>query len=201
MNVSSSDPPPAGGPAASDRSLLARFRKGDEDAATALYVRYASRLEQLATRNTARQLAARFDPDDVVQSVFRTFFRRAADGMYDVPAGEELWQLLLVIALNKVRRLCNFHRTQKRDVRTTIRPESFDAIEASAQGGGEQSFAVLQMVVQETINELPGDEQGIIEQRVGGMTVDEIATNVTRSKRSVERILQRFRSRLQISSR
>ncbi len=51
----------------------------------------------------APDLAGRVDADDIVQSVFRTFFRRVAKGDYEVPDGEELWKLFLVIALNKVR--------------------------------------------------------------------------------------------------
>ena len=104
----------------SDASLLSRIRRGDDDAATGLYLRYAQRLQALARANTPDQLATRFDPEDVVQSVFRTFFRRAEEGFFDVPAGDELWQLLMVIALNKVRALGKYHRRQKRDVRQTL---------------------------------------------------------------------------------
>jgi hypothetical protein len=33
------------------------------------------------------------DAVDLVQSIFRTFFRRVRRGCYDVPDGEELWKL------------------------------------------------------------------------------------------------------------
>src|SRR3954470_24029280 len=90
-------------PAPSDGSLLRRLRVGSEDAATALYLRYASRLRHLTAANTSPQLARRVDADDIVQSVFRAFFDGAGQGLYDVPAGEDLWKLLVVIALNKIR--------------------------------------------------------------------------------------------------
>ena len=54
----------------SDHSLLRRFRSGEPDAATELYVRYAQRLQSLAKSQTSHQLSSRFDPEDVVQSVF-----------------------------------------------------------------------------------------------------------------------------------
>src|SRR5438093_1250171 len=92
-----------GNPNTSDQTLLMRFRRGDADAATALYLRYAKRLRALAQKQTAGTLSVRMDPDDVVQTVFRTFFRRAATGHYQIPDGEELWKLFLVIALNKIR--------------------------------------------------------------------------------------------------
>ena len=70
---------------ASDASLLCRFRRGDDDAATELYLRYARRLTTFAARQTSPQLATRFDPEDVIQSVFHSFFRRTSDGSFDVP--------------------------------------------------------------------------------------------------------------------
>src|SRR4051794_32382269 len=101
----------------SDRSLLARLRGGQQDAATELYLRYAQRLRALVRARCSSQLARRLEPDDIVQSVFRRFFRRVLQGDYDVPPGEELWGLLLVIALNKIRTEETFHRAGKRDVR------------------------------------------------------------------------------------
>src|SRR3954467_5650944 len=87
----------------SDHSLLRRFRRGQDDAPTLLYLRYAERLRALAGAQIAQGLAARVDSEDIVQSVFRTFFRRAAADRKGVPEVEEIWKLLLVIALNKVR--------------------------------------------------------------------------------------------------
>src|SRR5687768_11333472 len=70
---------------ASDASLLRRYRRGEEDAATELYLRYAGRLRVLADTRASPELKQRVDPEDIVQSVFRTFFRRAAVGQYDAP--------------------------------------------------------------------------------------------------------------------
>src|SRR4051794_30331946 len=94
-----SEPSPMTDEGPSDQSLLQRFRRGQDDAPTLLYLRYAERLRALAAKQSSPSLAARVDPEDIVQSVFRTFFRRAALGHYNVPDGEEIWKLLLVIAL------------------------------------------------------------------------------------------------------
>src|SRR5438552_13597295 len=87
----------------SDQSLLRRLRGGNEDAATQLYLRYAQRLRSLIRARCSQQVQRRVEPDDLVQSVFRRFFRRVQQGDYDVPAGEELWGLFLVITLNRIR--------------------------------------------------------------------------------------------------
>src|SRR5947209_2967579 len=104
---------------ASDGSLLRRFRAGSDQAATELYLRYALRIHQLAEAICGDDLAQRLDADDIVQSVFSSFFRRAREGHYEVPDGEELWKLLMVIALNKIRASGNFHRAARRDVGVT----------------------------------------------------------------------------------
>src|ERR1700745_2922919 len=95
------EPTPGTAAPPSDHSLLRRLRGGDEDAATQLYFRYANRLLALAEKKRSAELASRVDAEDIVQSVFRIFFREAREGHYDVPDGEDLWKLLLVLALNK----------------------------------------------------------------------------------------------------
>jgi len=110
----------------SDRSLLQRIRHGNQDAASVLYYRYAHRLRALVQAKRSSDLACRVDDEDIVQSVFKSFFRGVSRGSYDVPAGEELWHLFLVITLNKVRAKGVFHRAAKRDVRLTVGDEDLD---------------------------------------------------------------------------
>lgn len=137
----------------SDVVLLDRFRLGDQDAALQLYYRYADRLMRLASKSTPAELAPRFDPEDIVQSVFRTFFRRAAKGQYEAPEGDELWKLLLVMALNKVRSRAAFHRARKRDIRKTQPlPISNEPIDGQ---NAEEAKNILCMSVEEVIQKQP----------------------------------------------
>jgi len=193
------DPGPAAGrpgEAISDRSLLRRFRSGQPDAATELYLRYAERLSALAAGQCGPDLAARVDPEDIVQSVFRTFFRRVARGQYDVPEGEELWKLFLVIGLNKIRATATFHRAAKRDVGVTASGEAFQRAAQNVAGSDETALATLRMVVEEILATLPASLRSIVELRIEGHLVEEIARRTKRSRRSVERALQDFRQRL-----
>ena len=102
-----------------EQALINLWRQGDEDAARQIVERYIDRLLVLARRRISQRLASRVDAEDIVQSVFRIFFTAASQGLYDVPAGEDLWKLLLVIALNKIRAEGVFHQAAKRDVRAT----------------------------------------------------------------------------------
>lgn len=183
-------------PVATDRSLLRRIRLGSQDAATQLYLRYAQRLQALTRARCGSDLAPRIDAEDIVQSVFRTFFRRVADGSYDVPDGEELWKLFLVIGLNKIRRTGAYHRAAKRDVRLSSGGEVLEIAAETAGASNETSLNVLRMVVDDVLAGLPPVHQEIVNLRIEGHEVTEIATRVGRSKRSVERILQEFRELL-----
>lgn len=180
--------------ASSDHSLLVRWRRGQDDAFTELYLRYAERVRLLAESRSSKALAARVDPEDIVQSVFRTFFRKAATGHYDVPNGEELWSLLLVIALNKVRRAASHHKAAKRDVRRINADADPDI--ASSSRDNDQALTVLRLTIEEALADLPPLQREIIHLRTEGYEVAEIAAKVQRSKRTVERGLQQFRDRL-----
>src|SRR6516162_6213433 len=131
----------------SDHSLLRRLRGGSQDAATLLYLRYAQRLRALTRTRFATDLARRLDVDDIVQSVFGSFFRGASRGDYDVPAGEELWKLFLVIALNKIRAKGAYHRAAKRDIRLTAGSE--EVVQALEVAGtqADTEYVFLQLVI------------------------------------------------------
>jgi RNA polymerase sigma-70 factor (ECF subfamily) len=183
------------GTAPSDQSLLRRFRGGQPDAATDLYLRYAERLRALAAGQCAPDLAPRMDPDDIVQSVFRTFFRRAARGQYDVPEGGDLWKLFMIIALHKIRSAATFHRAAKRDVRTTTGLTDGSTGQHLA-APDEMALSTLRMVIDELLGALTPSMRAIVELRVEGHEVEEIARRTQRSRRSVERALHEFRLRL-----
>jgi RNA polymerase sigma-70 factor (ECF subfamily) len=179
-----------------DSSLLRRLRKGNPDAATQLYIRYADRLRALARAECAADLAPRMDVDDIVQSVFSSFFRGVGQGYYDVPHGDELWKLFLVIALNKIRAKGAYHRAAKRDVRKTAGEELLDRASASGQESQEIAYTLLRMVIEDALAELPAVQQQMIRLRIDGHEVADIAAHTQRSRRTVERVLQEFRARL-----
>lgn len=174
-----------------DRELVHRFVAGDRDAATEIYHRYARRLRALADAQCSTTLASRIEADDIVQSVFRSFFRRASEGDYDVPQGEELWRLLLVIALHKIRDSARLHSAAKRDARRTV--SGGDSHLLSVESPDEQPAVVLRMVVDEILGRLSESNRHVIELRIQGLEIAEISDRLGRSKRSVERILQGFR--------
>lgn len=187
-------------PGESDQSLLRRTREGEGDAATALYYRYARRLQQLAQRQVGTDLQARVDPESIVQSVFRTFFRRVSEGQYEVPAGDELWKLLLVMALNKIRSKATFHRASKRNVEQTL---SLDAAAGTDPGvhSEDEAHWILKLTIDEILERMPDSHRQVVLYRIEGHQVEEIAEKTQKSKRTVERLLQKFRQSLEAEVR
>lgn len=191
----SPSPQAADAPSVTDHSLLRRLRSGNQDAATQLYCRYAHRIRALVKKRVSEQLARRVEPDDIVQSVFRRFFRRVSQGDYDIPAGEELWGLFLVIALNRVRAAESFHRAGKRDVRRVAESDDLaQRPDAVVDGDDAASLSVLQMTIEEALQRMPEHHRQILDLRIQGHEVAELAKMVGRSKRTVERNLQEIRS-------
>jgi RNA polymerase sigma-70 factor (ECF subfamily) len=177
--------------------LEARLRAGDQDAAPAVVRRFGRRLAALARRRLAPAVRPRLDPEDVVQSVFRTFFRRAAEGQYAVPEGNELWKLLLVIALNKIRATGIHHHAARRDTRQTTSSGGFEHLLAARPNQGDPAALVaLRLVVEDALGALPESQRQVILLRIEGHEVEQIARQTGRAKRSVERILQGFRDDL-----
>jgi RNA polymerase sigma-70 factor, ECF subfamily len=179
-----------------DHSFIGRFRAGDQDAATQLYLRYAQRLNSLVETQCSTELARCAGVDDIVQSVFGSFFRLMRQGFHDAPDGDELWKLLLVIAIHKVREKAVYHRAAKRDLHRTI-------------GGGEAARHLalwstiddsrdgyLDLVLDEILEQLPCESRKMARLRLEGYKVAEIARKTGRSRRTVERILQETRVKL-----
>ena len=178
-----------------DRTLIRRIEGNkDRDAALGLYLKYSERLLVSTERSISDALSPRVDAEDVVQSVFRTFFRRAAEGQYEVPHGEDLWKLLLVISLNKVRSLGKYHRAAKRNIGISV-SLSHEKVE-SPVSPDEFSRQVLELSISELVSKLPPSAQNIVELRIGGYEVSQISKRTKRSKRTVERVLQHFREEL-----
>ncbi len=177
-----------------DQTLMRRFCSGQQDAASALYIRYAKRLEQLASRQTSTELSFRITSEEIVQSVFRTFFRRVAKGQYQAVDGDDLWRLLLVISLNKIRSAADYHQSQKRDIRKTrsTDPEILESY-INLKQQDEIALSVLKLTIDELLQQLPTNHAEIVRLRIAGSSLPEISQAIGRSQRTAERVLQSFR--------
>jgi DNA-directed RNA polymerase specialized sigma24 family protein len=148
----------------SDHSLVRQFRQGNQDAPTSFTIATPKALTLVRARQFP-DLASLVDSEDIVQSVFGSFFRRVSRDMYDVPAGEELWHLFLVITLNKIRAKGVFHRAAKRDVRRTIGSQGIDQYPDGPKSG-EHAYVLLKLAVEEALDGLPAQHRLAVQLRM-----------------------------------
>ncbi len=100
----------------SSRELFALYKSGDSKAAGEIYDHYVARLIGLVRKRLSSKLSRRVDPEDIVQSAYRSFFLRARDEQYVLDEAGDLWRLLVGITLNKLYGQVERHTAARRDV-------------------------------------------------------------------------------------
>lgn len=182
--------------------LLADVRAGDPQAATKLFHLFANRLVGLARGRLDLDVRRKVDPEDVVQSVFCSFFRRAEAGEIDVANWESLWSLLAVITVHKCGHQIRFYRTAKRDTgleRSAVHYTESSAMhwEAVARDPSPSHAAILTETVEELMRSLEERERQMLALSLQSYSVGEISEQVGRSERTVRRVLERIRMELE----
>jgi RNA polymerase sigma-70 factor (ECF subfamily) len=177
--------------------LLAQWRGGDEAAARELFDRYSKRLTALAEQHLSAKLGKRLDGEDIVQSVFRTFFQRSADGQWRVEATSDLWQLLVTITLAKVRSQARRHGAARRDVSAEASHVHDWLGEAVSAGPSPEDAMLLVDQMQAVLQGLPETYSEILTQRLEGRSRGEIAATLGISRQTVYRALDLLRDRLE----
>ena len=104
----------------SSQLLLAQLRAGDHRAADAIFQRFARRLVGLARARLDERLRQKVDAEDVVQSVFRSFFGRSARGEFDFANWEGVWRLLVLLTVRKCGHRAIHFQAERRDVRREV---------------------------------------------------------------------------------
>jgi len=175
--------------------LVARWRNGDQEAAGELFRRYSDRLIGLAHNRLSSKLSARVDAEDLVQSVYRSFFANVRGNRYDLQHGGDLWRLLVAMTLHKLHNQVDWHTAQKRDVKSEV---SFGN-EKGLYGIGAQVLSrepstVEAVAVAEELEYVMGQldvlDRRILELRLQGQNHAEIAAAARCSERSVIRVLK-----------
>lgn len=180
--------------------LVERWRAGDQSAATELHDRYVIRLIALVRKKLESKYSHRISPDDVVQSAWRTFFRRASNGQYDLRRSGDLWRLMSKIAVNKLKIRQRYHDAARRSPDREWTPtdpvdvESLSAI-SSTEPDPADAAALLDLV-ERFMQELAPDDRTILEHRLQDCSVPEIAEKYGRTERTIRRRLERIRETL-----
>jgi RNA polymerase sigma-70 factor (ECF subfamily) len=180
-----------------ERVLLDLLRKGDEEAARKLFNAYAERLLSLARWRISQRMARRVDPEDIVQSVFRTFFTRVKSGHLTFEEQDDLSKLLVSITVRKTLRQIAFHRAAKRDPAMEVAQDDSSAQSLpdveSVEPSPEAEVVFVDLLEHFLARLEPRDRQ-ILELRLQGYRTAEIAEKLNILDRTVRRTFEQIRA-------
>jgi RNA polymerase sigma-70 factor (ECF subfamily) len=180
-----------------ERALLELLRAGDQGAAHQVFQAYVRSLLNLARWHLSQRLARRVDPEDVVQSVFRTFFSRAKEGQFTVENQADLGKILVGITVRKALRQVALHTAAKRDFTQEARSDEKAPANLAelrdVQPSPEAAVAFVDQL-EHLFARLRPQDRKVLEMRLQNYTTLEIAHELGTSDRHVRRALEHIRT-------
>jgi RNA polymerase sigma-70 factor (ECF subfamily) len=169
-------------------------------AARAAFEYFTRRLVVLARLHLNEQLRLKVDPEDVVQSAYKSFLLRYGTDLFAGDA-HELWLMLTRITLRKCADRARYHRAGRRDAAREAAAAGGDAPEPWRDTPGREptpdEAVVLAETVEYLLRDLDADGRAIIELSLQGYSTQEISDQLGRAERSVRRVRERARGQLE----
>ncbi len=184
---------------ASFDELMRQVRAGDDAAETVLFRQYVRRLIALAARQFDESLRERADIETVVLSACKSFFLRHRRGDLHAEDWGELWSVLAMITLRKCADRRKYLRAARRDAwRDVVWPNQHDdLLPLLDQAPAPDDEAVLTDLIEQLRQAMSPDDRPIVEHLLIGYTAEEIAERLDCSERTIRRVRQRAKVRLQ----
>jgi RNA polymerase sigma factor (sigma-70 family) len=178
-----------------DLELVSDFKAGSESAARELFDRHCERLMRLAKRRIGQRLVSRVDPEDVLQSAFRTFFNRVRNDEFSFREENDLFKLLVRLTVHKTLRQIAFHRAAKRN--PELEAEQLSDAQAAFQQlcANEPEPEAAVALVEEFdrfVGQFPPLDRQVLGLKLQGYSTVEIAERIGSYDRKVRRILERI---------
>ncbi len=179
-----------------ESDVVKRSQRADPARPDEIFALYARRLTRVAESFLTQKLAGPLDPQDVVQSVFRTFFRRGAGEGCQIRNSGPGWRFLVKI-MPIDPRAKNRHQTNETPeaVAEALGRADGPSDEASAQVmNGGQAAVVAEF--EAVLHGLPVMYCRILELRLHGWSGSKIARRLGTSRQTVYRALDLLGQRL-----
>ena len=144
-----------------------------------------------------RSIRQKIDAEDVVQSVFLSFFRENPADEFRMGTWNDLWSLLVTITVRKCHGQLRRFTRQKRSVNReqTLDPSESSAMwEPIAREPTPGEAAALAETVESLLDRLDKRDRTIAELTLQGCSSGDIASRVGLSERSVFRKLKSIRA-------
>ena len=177
-------------------AALVRLTSGDPNAASELVQRFGPMVRVvIRTRLRDPRLQRHFDASDVMQSVFGSFFRRAAGGEFAFDEQGQLVALLSAIAERKVAgKVRNLYR-QRRDIRRDV-ASGDSQVRKTATALTPDRIAESQEILDRVSRLMDDETRAVLEARQDGLTWAEIAATLEQSPHAVRKRFERAIERL-----
>jgi RNA polymerase sigma-70 factor, ECF subfamily len=181
--------------------LVTRLRDGDDRAAQQVFDRFVSRLIALAKSQIDAGLRQKVDPEDVVQSAFRSFFRRQEASEFELKDWDSLWGLLSLITVRKCAKKAEHHLAARRgggrDISLPLNDGDTGAFAVAIdREPTPDDAAILLETVEESLRDFDPEDRQVIELSLQGYGAAEISEKLCRAERSVRRLRERIKKRL-----
>lgn len=188
-----------GAPAAGEVDrFISQLRSGDSVAAGRLFRDYASQLAGVVRRRLGWRYSRKIDPEDVVQSVFRSFVRCQRNHEVRFDNWDALWGFLSLIAMRKAGRVASHFTAARRNLafeHSVVHLDNGD-VQPRAEGISREPDPLHLVMITDTIDhlmhELDARDRGIVRMALEGSSTEAIATAVGCSERTVQRVLRRL---------
>jgi RNA polymerase sigma-70 factor (ECF subfamily) len=184
--------------------VMARLRAGQNDAATQVFNRFASRLLTLARKQLDPLVLQKVDPEDVVQSVFRSFFVHNISGRFgEFESWDNLWGMLVVLTQWKCGRRMDYFHAACRDVDREVsaevpaRDESYADLGVRDDEPTPAEAAMLTDTVERLMKCLEGSHREVLTLSLQGYAPAEISGQLGCTERTVYRVLERVKQWLE----
>ncbi len=187
--------------------LIVAARNHESAAQQQIFDRFVLRLIGLCHSRLDRLTRQKVDPEDIVQSAWRSFLGRVGhdDGL-SLDDWNSLWKLLATIAVRKCGDHTKFYRAARRNVAaerslgnvasgTELTEINWEPVGREASPENE---AMLVEAIEGLLNEI--DEHGrlVLAMTLQGLSLMEISQQLGRSERTVRRRLDETRARLRL---
>ncbi len=182
--------------------FVVRLRAGNDEAAAEVFQRFAGRLLGLARSRLDRALRRKVDPEDVMQSVFRSFFVRHAAGQFEVGSWDNFWTILAVITVRKCSNQARHFLRDRRNVRAEVAPaggpdESASSWEGLSREPTPEEAAMLTETLEQVMRKLDDRDQQILTLHLQGKDLRAISQETGYAERTVRRVLDHVRHHLE----
>jgi RNA polymerase sigma-70 factor (ECF subfamily) len=181
--------------AGSFHDLIGRVRAGDQEAAAELVRTYEPAIRRAARiRLVDTRLQRLFDSMDISQSVFASFFVRAALGQYELDRPEQLLRLLVSMSRKKLADQARQQGAARRDFRRIVpatpeRPFVTAVPEPSRQASAKE-------LLEEFRKRLSPDERALADMRTLGRNWNQIAADQGANAEALRKKLARAVDRI-----